>query len=101
MKFLLTIRFSATNRGCIIFFLVVYECSSSFKQNSRKIYSQNGRHIGKMADENGFTPIYLAIRKSHVKNSNTKISLRLFLHNKASVHFPRKRITFDAILENG
>src|SRR5277367_1180100 len=45
--------------------------------------------------------LYLANRKLHVKNSNTKISLRLFIHKKASVHFPRKRITFDAILENG
>jgi len=44
--------------------------------------------------------LYLSNRKSHVKNSKEKISLRLFLHNKASVHFSRKRISIDAILEN-
>ena len=36
---------------------------------------------------------------SHVKNPNAKVVVRLFPYNKDSVHFPRKRITSDAILE--
>ena len=43
--------------------------------------------------------LYLANRKSHVKNANTKFIVRLFLYNNASVIFSHKRIILDAILK--
>ena len=55
----------------------------------------------KKGDENGPKTVlrfYLANRKSHVKNSKTKNVVRLFIHDKGSIHFSRKCIIFDAIL---
>src|SRR5277367_2423399 len=102
MKFLLTVPFDFRRQIAVGLFAFLSSRSVAVHLNKilEKSTPKMAAILGKWRTKTVLR-LYLANRKSHMKNSNTKISLRLFLRNKASIHFPRKRITFDAILENG
>src|SRR5277367_5732258 len=71
----------------------------NIKSPLKSEWSFRGNRVPTRAKNRFKRRLYLANGSSHVKNPNTKIIVHPILHNTGSIHFFRKCINFDAILE--